>query len=406
MGKYIFLTGLYLPKPGATGLCVHQLAKEAVRRGHDVTTVCYEDSDRLAVIDGVKIVKIKTPSYLQENMAASLVKKRINHLNSIASKLIHIRKYPLRSMAIVNRYCHDVKRILSNTEGNVTIIASVNPLEAVVAAKRIKQANPERVKIVYYCADTLSNEKGDSGILPAEYRTKCGIRWERDLFSSFDIVLIMECHKDHYFSSTFEHLTDKMRLVNFPLFTRMQTKGSAISGNNIMMVYAGTLYRELRNPFFLCDQLVELSKVEHIHATFLGSGDCEDILLSAAAKSDGAIEYIGMQPHEKAMEYISEAQILLSIGNIESPMAPSKIYEYMSTGKPIIHTYTYENDPCLEPLRRYGNALLLREGEETAQKKIVDFIRDRKELSYEVVRDKFILSTPEYTMDIIEDDFK
>ena len=40
------------------------------------------------------------------------------------------------------------------------------------------------------------------------------------------------------------------------------------------------------------------------------------------------------------------------------------------------------------------------------QKKIVDFIRDRKELSYEVVRDKFILSTPEYTMDIIEDDFK
>ena len=36
MSKYIFLTNAYLPKPGATGMCVHQIAKELSNRGHEV----------------------------------------------------------------------------------------------------------------------------------------------------------------------------------------------------------------------------------------------------------------------------------------------------------------------------------------------------------------------------------
>lgn len=402
MGKFVFLTGYYLPKPGATGMCIHQLAKEAVKRGHDVTTVCYDDGDGQKVIDGVKVVKIKAPSFLQENMTASSLDKKINHIKSIGSKLIHIRKYPLRSTALVNRYCQSVKNIQDDIKENVTIVASVNPLEAVIAADRIKQKNPFAVKTFYYCADTLSNERGDSGILSAEYRTKCGINWERKLFKSFDKVLIMECHKEHYFSSVFKDLSEKMELVNFPLFTRMETVPVAPTEDGITMVYAGTLYKELRNPSFLCDQLVKLSKIEPIHAIFMGSGDCDEILMNASAKSEGAIQYLGMQPHEKAMEYINSAHILLSIGNAESPMAPSKIYEYMSTGKPIIHTYTYEKDPCLEPLRRYGNALILRVGETSPVREMCEFISKAQYLEYPVIEKMFITSTPGYSMDIIE----
>lgn len=402
MSKYIFLTGLYLPKPGATGLCVHQLAKEAAKRGYDVTTICYADGDEKRVIDGVNIVKINAPSFLQENMTASSLDKKINHFKSIGSKLIHIRQYPLRSNVLVRRYCEAIRNLLGGVEEVVTIVASVNPLEAVIAADRVKQENSAKVKTVYYCADTLSNEKGDSGILSAEYRTKCGIAWERKLFKSFDKVLIMECHKDHYFSSIFKDLSEKMELVNFPLFTRMEADPVTSTEDGIIMVYAGTLYKELRNPSFLCDQLVMLSKIEPIHVIFMGSGDCDDILMNASSKTKGAIQYLGMQSHAKAMEFINSAHVLLSIGNAESPMAPSKIYEYMSTGKPIIHTYTYEKDPCLEPLRRYGNALLLRDGEPSAVGEMSEFIRKAKYLDYPVIEKMFIASTPGYSMDIIE----
>lgn len=401
MGKYIFLTGHYLPKPGATGMCIHQLAKEAARRGHDVTTVCYWNEDRNESIDGVNVVKIRTPAYMQETMTENPWKRRLNHFCSICSKLLHIRQYPLRSKSLVKRYYNAVKSLELDGE-MITVVASVNPLEAVVAADQIKREYPKKIKTVYYCADTLSNEIGEGGILSAEYRTRCGIKWEKKLFPLFDKVLIMECHKEHYYSSIFAGLTNKMELVNFPLFTKMQIEKSERQRNTIEFVYAGTLYRELRNPQFICDVLAALSKEVRISVKFLGSGDCDDILASAALTTNGAVQNLGLQPHNVAIRHLGEADVLLSLGNAKSPMAPSKIYEYMSTGKPIIHTYTYEKDPCLAPLKKYGNALLLREGEEDALHKISEFILNRKTISFEDVKEAFILSTPEYSMDILE----
>lgn len=109
-----------------------------------------------------------------------------------------------------------------------------------------------------------------------------------------------------------------------------------------------------------------------------------------------------MQPHKIANEYISSASVLLSIGNSESPMAPSKIYEYMATGKPIIHFYSWDNDPCLEPLRKYGNSILVKENDNINKINIVNFLKHTNVLDYEKVRKTFITSTSEYTAKIIE----
>ena len=401
MKKYIFLTGHYLPKPGATGLCIHQLAKESARRGHDVTTICYADGDRTAAFDGVKTIKIDTPSFLRENISVSPLTRKLRHLCSMASKLIHIKKYPLRSPVVVRRYCKVLEAALADG-AEITVVASVNPLEAVIAADKIKKKYPERVRSVYYCADTLSNEKGNDGILSAEYRTKCGIRWEKKLFESFDRVMIMECHRKHYFSEEFAGLTEKMELVSFPLFARFEMKSEGEKQDYVRLTYTGTLYRNLRNPQYLCTLLVELSKRTKIHVCFLGSGDCDDIIDKAARESNGAVENLGMQPHTAAMEYIGNADALLSIGNADSPMAPSKIYEYMSTGKPIIHVYTYDADPCMEPLKKYGNALLIKDGDPSGSEKLLQFIESRKILNFEEVSKKFALSTPQYSVDLIE----
>ena len=300
MGKYIFLTGLYLPKPGATGMCVHQLAKEAVKRGHSVTTICYADGTEQESFDGVMVIKIQAPSYLQENMASSSLVKKINRVRSICSKLIHIRNYPLRSLTLVKSYYNAISGLLKESK-EATIVASVNPLEAVIAAERYKKDNPDKVRIIYYCADTLSNEKGDSGLLSADYRTKCGIKWEKRLFSEFDKVFIMECHKNHYFDEAFEQFISKMEVVNFPLFTKLNIETKSAKNGKTTFVYAGTLYRELRNPSYLCETLIQLSNELPIEVNFLGSGDCDDILDEASQRTNGAIKRLGMQPHNIVM---------------------------------------------------------------------------------------------------------
>ena len=73
-------------------------------------------------------------------------------------------------------------------DNSITIIASYTPLEAVVAASIIKNRYCDKVKIVYYSTDTLSNEQGNDGILSQNFRTKAGIKWEKKLFSKFDLT--------------------------------------------------------------------------------------------------------------------------------------------------------------------------------------------------------------------------
>lgn len=401
MGKYIFLTGQYLPRPGATGICIHQIAKEAVLRGHDVTTICYSDGDNEVQWDGVKTVKIKAPGFLNFQYKSNRLKKILYHLVEIAHKLWNIRKYPLKSKKLVNSYIKALKKHTKKTEA-ITVVASYTPLEAVVAAAKIKQKQPQFVEAIYYCADTLSNEKGESAILSSRYRSECGIKWEKELFSKFDKILIMECHKEHYLCDIFDEFSKKIKLVNFPLLVSATNQSELSESSTIKIVYAGTLYRKLRNPEFICNILNDLSERIALDVNFIGGGDCDDILSAFELKSNGTIKRKGMLPHEIALQYIGSADVLLSIGNAKSPMAPSKIFEYISTGKPIIHLYTYEKDPCLEPLTKYENALLIQEGDSEAQDKIYDFIMMRKYLSYENIKDKFLSSTPKYTMDIIE----
>lgn len=402
MGVYVFLTNQYLPRPGATGMCIHQLAKELVQRKNKVYTICYEDKNKCQIFDGVEIVKISTPFYLRENEKANKFLKQSKYLFSLLNKFIHFHSYPLRSWKLVKNYVTELENIIRDHD-HVEIIASYTPLEAVVAAAKVKEKYGNKVEISYYSADTLSNELGESGILSMEHRRNCGIRWEEKLFSIYDKILIMECHKEHYFSEIYKPYISKMKIVNFPLFVKFEGMETQYGNSDrISFVYAGMFYRILRNPQYMCDCLLHLGAYEKIEVDILGSGDCDDIIEQAVEKSKGFLTFHGMQPHETVMEYLAKTDVLLSIGNAESPMAPSKIYEYMSTGKPIVHIYSYDKDPCLDPLKRYGNALLIKEGEENAVERIQHFLKNRKKLSYEDVKSIFLTSTPKYTVDILE----
>ncbi|MCX0373506.1 glycosyltransferase [Clostridium perfringens] len=402
MKQYIFLTGKYLPTPGATGLCIHSIAKELVSEKNKVTTICYEDKSNLNNIDGVNIVRISAPSYFFDKKYKYSIKRSIDIMKSRLSKLIHINKYPLRSTRLMYNFKNTCLNLIGESD-EATIIASYVPLEAVAALELIKIEKP-KVKIIYYSADTLSNEQGNDGLLTSKKREQLGYKWEKRIFNKCDKILIMECHKFHYFSEKYLEYKNKMELVNFPLLNKpefnVSRKDTNISVKNI--VYAGTFYRNLRNPQFALGTLLSVLENNSYNLIIMGGGDCNDIVEEACNKLPNQIKFLGMQPHKIANEYISSASVLLSIGNSESPMAPSKIYEYMATGKPIIHFYSWDKDPCIETLIRYKNALIVKEGSINAKDRIEEFIKNSKTINFDDLEAEFKTSTPRYTASIIE----
>lgn len=403
MKDFIFLTNHYLPKPGATGLCVHQIAKMLKVRGHKVQVICYfYGGAGDCQIDGVNITRIKAPFFMADFSDKNVLIRKVARVFSLVAKLIFINGYPKRSNVLKERFISALNELLFKNPNSI-VVSTYTPLEACEALLEVKNRQTN-IKAVYYSTDTLSNEKGNSGFISPERRTKLGLRWEHKFFGAFDKILIMECHEDYYRTDVFKPYFNKYLIANFPLLCKSDNSYEDIvaSHKRKLLVYAGTLYRELRNPQYLCELLCQAKEFFDFEALFIGGGDCNDIVNSFKEKTGGAIHHDGMVSHNEASKWISESDILLSIGNNESPMAPSKIYEYMATCKPIVHIYTWDKDPCLEPLRKYENSLLIKENGNISIETVVTFLMTSKLADRKKVFETFKTSTPEYSADLLE----
>ena len=85
-------------------------------------------------------------------------------------------------------------------------------------------------------------------------------------------------------------------------------------------------------------------------------------------------------------------------------MIPSKIFEYFSFEKKIIHFYKDDEDTCLLYLKKYPYALLIDERNPLADNldKIIKFLDNEKPVSTrQEWRKDFYMNTPEYTAKLI-----
>lgn len=404
MKDIFFLVGQYMPKASANGICTHAIAKALVDNGEKVTVICNEDGFSVGSYEGVAIRRIPVPLYIR-NANKKGIAKKVQRIDSIIRKLIYLPQYPLRSKALAKEY---EKAVISEVKRNnidqFIVVSVVNPLEAAIAGAELKKKYGASCRSIFYSADTLSNEMGNEALLSNSYRSRIGFKWEKKLFSIFDVIMIMEPQKEHYYSEQYGEYKNKMKLVNFPL---LKCDGNIVrepsNNETCLLVYAGTISKKLRNPTYMLGLLSKLTSDCDCRVVFLGGCDCKELFDKAENDSNGKIKYIGMQPYDVAQEYLRKASVLLSIGNKESHMAPSKIYEYMSSGKPIIHTYTDDDDMCVPVLKQYGNAILLREDsiKNNIIEQVRDFVLNCNVMEYETIREQFLSATPEYSASII-----
>lgn len=398
----VFLTNQYYPNAFANGICVHQVALSCKNAGHKVYVVCYGNNKQFKrdSYQGIEVVQIPLPNddflrseAIKGTMLAPILNTMARCLG-IIKKFAHLRKYPIRSHKLVDDF-YEATECIIKKDGVDRLVCTYTPIEAVVAGAKIKEKYTNIIAS-FYSLDTLSNEFG-YGLLPTQYRRKKGLSWEMLLFSIYDKIICPECHRKHYESSAFDQFKSKIVFANFPLFAGSNGCQKDVIKNK-RIVYAGTLYKKIRNPKCAINLLIPVLKENELH--FYGRGDCDDILSKCKGKFPAKIFNHGYVVYERIIEEISSANILLSIGNKETPMAPSKIFEYIATGKPIIHVYFEDSDPCIEPLLNYGNAIIIKYNETNIQK-LEEFIENAHSIDVDQLKNRFINATPDYTSEII-----
>lgn len=383
------------PTPNANGICLINIIREMERLGHTIWNVDRVESPDMEKRNERNICFFS--ELILSWIACTSMKDRFVY---IIKRLFGFFSYPRYDRSIVKRY---VTECLSFKEINKIdiIICICNPIETVEAALTIKKIYPSK-KVIIYNLDTVS------GIpLPKlekkfeKYFKSKAYRWETRTFSIADLIVNLKCHKKHFTSKKYKFISDKLLFQDVPLLIKQSKKISVCQkdNTNIQLIYAGAFYKQLREPNVL------LSLFEHILIEdnndyslliLTSSGYCREIASMTKCSRICTHEYISGDAFDEIM---ANSDILVSLGNKDSIMFPSKIVSYIALGKPIIHLYQDEKDSVIEYLANYPDKLLVdyRNGVNINKRLIMDYLHqshssiDMNKL-YELYRE----STPDF----------
>lgn len=415
MKKILILLGNYLPNPSANGVCISNVVDELIKEDYDVSCIVYDEnySELYENINETHIFRIKRD--LIERLIISIRKGKNERLVILQRILEFFRKikqvlliplYPWTDITYTIKLYFKAKKLISNEFFDAIICVHV-PIDTLIVGHFIKNKF-KNIKYITYFLDSLSGGF-NLKILPKKWSINRKHNWEKVLLSNSDLNIMMQSSYNHIMKHrrNDKYLTNTI-FLDIPLLVRKNilSKGDSILNlKKINIVYTGTLYSSSRNPNYILDLFTRIKR-EDVALTFIGNSDCEKIFKLKNTFFQGDINYFPHLEHNRILEVLNDADIFLNIGVDNKNAISGKIFEYMSFGKPIISTYSIDDESCIPYLNRYDLSLLIdqRESLDINTSKISNFI-DRNinsKVSFNSIENQFYTNTPKAFVDSIE----
>lgn len=179
-------------------------------------------------------------------------------------------------------------------------------------------------------------------------------------------------------------------MLNLPL-VNICAESHEISSNRDKPVctFVGNIYGSIRNPDYTV-KLIERIGNNNVEFNFIGA--------TGNSVHSNAVNCLGTFSVSDAKKAMLNSDFLINIGNNSKEFIPSKIYDYISTGKPIINICKFADCPTIEILKDYDNKLNLVEDYGIFEEN-VNRLREFLFSEYNMQNDleiKYYKSTPKY----------
>ena len=228
---------------------------------------------------------------------------------------------------------------------------------------------------------------------------------ETALCSALDAIFIAPAMQQYYLpDAPFAAFAHKAHVLDFPSLVPCpkEAANKAAQNQQIHCVFVGSLYPQIRTPHYALELFAALND-PNVTLTFVGGGwenYPQDLLNSYRRILGNRLVVTGPLPAAQAAEHLSNADVLLSLGNSADNQVPSKIFEYFAAGKPVLHLAKIKNDPSLAYFSRWPLALCLQESEgvgQSVQATLRDFLHQKGHcrLSFEQAQQLFEQNTPQ-----------
>ncbi len=396
--RALFVVPEYLPYGGAVANIVRKIItfdnSDAIR--YDVLSLKLNDSiekDGIYTVDNVN-------SYRTKEAFKHI--KNVSDLCEITAKILKkvfcVRKNKWINTYTVKSFCDRMYKLEKNNHYDVIIpvVASPCMFEAVKCLKKNKGYNG---KIIVFQVDPISGNQYHDPLVSEKW-----LEYERLMYETADRVII---HPVQYHTSPLlkkhPELIDMVEVMEWPMIQNSESviTSESSSDDRIVCFFSGYLDDNIRSPEY-CMKLIDKIDDPRIKFDFFSPGKRELILKYTSSDVAQRVCCHDAVSLDECLRLMQQADALINIGNNCANQMPSKLFDYINTGKPIINICKSRNCPTIEYMNRYPMALNIFEDEDVAdnarltERFIIDNLN--KTVTYEKIENAFFECTNAFVL--------
>ena len=336
--KYLFIVSKYGDDIQTNGLVLSSVIHEMRKDGNEV--VCLSESDAIKEYDyqGVHVFTIR------QGFHSTLLKKNkfLGRILEVLLEIVFYFSYPSYDKLAEKRMYHRICE-LNQRHHFDCIYAIYRKYTNVGAVLKFKKHHPAcRCGVLFFDLIEASRPR----MFTKHFFSMICWKQYRKIGNIADKVFVPNDGKCECWDLLPE---SKREMLYYPGFLRrknIRAAGSGIVGKDkkIVMIFAGTLNTIYRNPTPLFEVLKELQESGHpVTLKLYVKGNCGSLI--EKAKNDLHIDIIQNELIEKGQlltEY-QYADVLINLSNHMIKATPSKVFELISTGKPVLN-FVFDKD--------------------------------------------------------------
>ena len=405
MANFVFVLGTYYPESDANVTCGKNVIDILKLRGHSVTCVCGTSLEtKNEDYEGITVNRIFHDRYdIKLRNTKNITKQRLLKMKHFISSIIKIPSYPVTEIGFANRLYRKIEEINMNEKIDC-IVGISRPFETIYAITAFKEKHKDCQAIAVFL-DILKEANAPFNMPKSIYSIICDSR-EKKYLKKIDHALVPKSSHKIYNTDFFYQEHEKFHYIDFPVLKiNSFVSNSYETITDGLMVYAGSTNKNYRNPIFMVEVLIEVCFINGNYSfEMYGASELREELISLSDRCSNVFSYKGVVTKQEADRANQRGEILISIGNADSLLLPSKIFELFATRKPIIHFAKNKEDLALKYMEQYENACIVVEtdGKANAIKTINEFLYKEHALISEMeILETFGEATPEHVTDIL-----
>ncbi len=371
MKKILFLIQTFPAKRSANVICDTKIISELRKSGaweiHCLTyRLPWQTSKEF--FDGVYVHRFNRTWWWNVLMKAletpqsrySRLIQKLDRLRLRLSQLLFACIYPNEEPLLYRKFSNEALRICGQIKFDI-VIAEHYGGDTLFAGAKVKSHYPN-IKLMSILWDPISGRTLPK-YLPQKYAERKNLEFEERILRYSDLIVGMRAHMPYQqVHSSEKSFFRNVIFLDIPGIIRPETQ----MGNNrfvikgkINVIFTGVLNLPDRDPSLVIKTFGRSKYKDNFNLMFFAVGG-GSYLVESLIKNEGLQGFVhAFIPRSELNSVLQTSDILLNIGGPNTTQVPSKIFEYMSYGKPIVSTYYVDNESSLSYFQRYPLALCL-----------------------------------------------